>query len=84
MTDDINIFHFQTTLKRLFNNCIELYIELYIKLYVKLLVYFFLKYEEGVCITAIGNILASGNLCFRVFKLQLKVLNKNVCYLYSV
>ena len=39
---------------------------------------------EGVCITASGNILASGNLCFRVFKLQLKVINKNVCYLYSV
>ena len=25
-----------------------------------------------MCITASGNILASGNLCFRVFKLQLK------------
>ena len=37
-----------------------------------------------MCITASGNILASGNLCFRVFKLQLKVINKNVCYLYSV
>ena len=24
---------------------------------------------------------ASGNLCFRVFKLQLKVINKNVCFL---
>ena len=36
-----------------------------------------------MCITAAGNILASGNLCFRVFKLQLKVINKNVCYLYS-
>ena len=34
-----------------------------------------------LCITASGNILASGNLCFRVFKLQLKVINKNVCYL---
>ena len=40
--------------------------------------------QRGVCITASGNILASGNLCFRVFKLQLKVINKNVCYLYSV
>ena len=38
----------------------------------------------GVCITATGNILANGNLCFKVFKLQLKVINKNVCYLYSV
>ena len=27
-----------------------------------------------------GNILANGNLCFRVFKPQLKELNKNVCY----
>ena len=26
-------------------------------------------------ITASGNILAGGNLCFRVFKLQLKVIN---------
>ena len=31
----------------------------------------------GVSIAANGNILASGNLCFRVFKLQLKVINKN-------
>ena len=37
-----------------------------------------------LCITASGNILASGNLCSRVFKLQLKVIKKNVCYLYSV
>ena len=38
-----------------------------------------------VCITAIGNIWANGNLCFRVFELQLlKVINKNVCYLHSV
>ena len=37
-----------------------------------------------LCITAGGNILASGNLCFRVFKLKLKVINKNFCYLYSV
>ena len=29
-----------------------------------------------LCITASGKILASGNLCFRVFKLQLKVINK--------
>ena len=35
-----------------------------------------------LCITASGNILANGNFCFRVFKLQLKVINKNVCYLY--
>ena len=40
------------------------------------------SFKEGMCITASGNILASGNLCFRVFKLQLKVINKNVCYLY--
>ena len=39
---------------------------------------------SGVCITASGNILANGNFCFRVFKLQLKVINKNDCYLYSV
>ena len=26
-------------------------------------------------------ILANGYLCFRVFKLQLKVINKKVCYL---
>ena len=38
----------------------------------------------GLCITAGGNLVASGNLCFRVFKLQLKVFNKNVYYLYSV
>ena len=38
----------------------------------------------GVCITASGNTLASGNLFFRVFKLQLKVIDKNICYLYSV
>ena len=31
-----------------------------------------------LCITASGNILASGNLCFRVFQLQLKVINKNI------
>ena len=31
-----------------------------------------------------GTILAEGNLCFRVFKLQLKENNKNVSYLYSV
>ena len=40
--------------------------------------------HEGVCITANGNIVASGNLCFRVFNLPLKVINKNFCYLYSV
>ena len=28
--------------------------------------------------------LASGNLCFRVFELQLKVINNNFCYLCSV
>ena len=28
-----------------------------------------------------GTILAEGNLCFRVFKLQLKENNKNVSYL---
>ena len=40
--------------------------------------------RRGVCITATGNILPSGNLCLRVFKLQLKVIHKNVSYLYSV
>ena len=38
----------------------------------------------GVCITAGGNISANENLCFRVFELQLKEINKNVRYLYSV
>ena len=38
---------------------------------------------EGVCITANGNILANGNLCFTVTKLQLKVINEKFCYLYS-
>ena len=38
---------------------------------------------QGVCITASGNILVCGNLCFRVFKFQLKVINENVCYLHS-
>ena len=42
------------------------------------------EHEEGVCITATGNFLTSGNLCLRVFKLQLKVINKSFCYLYSV
>ena len=37
-----------------------------------------------LCITANGNILAGGSLCFRVFNLKLKVINKNFCYLYSV
>ena len=30
-----------------------------------------------LCATARGNILSIGNLCFRVFKLQLKVMNKS-------
>ena len=34
------------------------------------------EYRRG-CITAGGNILVRGKLCFRVFKLQLKVINKN-------
>ena len=33
-----------------------------------------------MCITASGNILANGNLCFRVFKLHFKVIKKNVIY----
>ena len=37
-----------------------------------------------VCITARENILASGNLCFRAFKLQVKVIHENVCYFYNV
>ena len=39
---------------------------------------------DSLCITASGNILASGNTRFRVLKLQLKMLNNNACYLYSV
>ena len=39
---------------------------------------------EGVCITAIGSILASGNLSFRVVKLQLTIINKKFCCLHSV
>ena len=35
--------------------------------------------NEGVCITASGNIMASGNLSFRVLKLQLKVMNLMLC-----
>ena len=38
----------------------------------------------GGCITASGNILDSGNLFFREFKRQLKVISKNICYLYSL
>ena len=38
---------------------------------------------SGVCITASGNILASGNLCFTVFKLELKVINKHI-YLFRI
>lgn len=30
--------------------------------------------RQGACITPRGNILASGNFCFRVFKLKLKVI----------
>ena len=42
-------------------------------------------FSEGwLYITATGNILANGSLCFRVLKLQLKIINKNICYLYSV
>ena len=43
-----------------------------------------LSHRAQVCITTSENILANENLCFRVFKLQLKVINKNFCYLYSV
>ena len=35
-------------------------------------------------ITASGTNSANGNLCFKVFKLQLKVINKNVSYLCNV
>ena len=47
---------------------------------------FWVNFEnsDNLCITASGNILAGGNLCFRVYELQFKVINKNVCYLYSV
>ena len=41
--------------------------------------------KKKLCITAIGNILASGNLCVRVFKLQLKVIKKVlvICTVYE-
>ena len=39
--------------------------------------------KTPLCITARGNIVASGNLCFRIFNLQLNVINKNVCDFYS-
>ena len=42
-----------------------------------------LQEKKVVCMVS-GNILDNENLCFRVFKVQLKVINKNVCYLYSV
>ena len=42
----------------------------------KLLVKKMAKEVMPLCITANGNILASGNLCFGVFNLQLKVINK--------
>ena len=50
------------------------------------IVSYLLKFAYGnyISITANGNILASGNLSFRVFNLQLKVINKNLCYLYNV
>ena len=41
-------------------------------------------YSNPLYITDSGNILACGDLCFRVFKRLLKVIGKNVCYLYSV
>ena len=34
------------------------------------------RYYGFMCIMASENILACGKLCFRVFKLQLKVINK--------
>ena len=40
--------------------------------------------KDPLCITVNENILASGNFCFRVFKLQLKVINKTFSYLSSV
>ena len=42
------------------------------------------NFQDPLCIAASGNILVSGNLCFRVFKFQLKVINKNICYLYCI
>ena len=41
------------------------------------------SHVNTLCITANGNILDSGNLSFRVFKFQLKVINKRF-YFYSV
>ena len=46
--------------------------------YLKLLIF------DPLCIAANGNLLASGNLCFRVFNFQLKVINKNFCYIRTV
>ena len=40
--------------------------------------------KEGVCITASKKLSANLNLCFKVLKLQLKLINRNVCYLYTV
>ena len=37
-----------------------------------------------VCIKACKKVSANLNLCFRLLKLQLKVLNRNVCCLYTV
>ena len=38
--------------------------------------------ESGVRFTASSNITSDGNLCFRVFKFRLTVINKNICYLF--
>ena len=37
-----------------------------------------------VCITASGNLSTNVNFRFTVFKLQLKVINKNVCYVHCI
>ena len=43
-----------------------------------------LNHQKTIFITARLNILISGNLCFRVYKHQLKLINKNVSNLFSV
>ena len=40
-------------------------------------------YDDLLRITASENISTNGNLCFKVFKLQLKVMKKMICYLKS-
>ena len=54
--------------------------EFYVDVFKTPLTLNFLALKTPCAFTASGSILASGNLCFRVFKLQLKVININVYY----